>query len=141
MDEDLLRKGPTRLMGSPNEVGEAFRPLVHYRAGHATYAAAAAYVASDAAWRVRAQHGPVQAKAIEAADSLLWQGLASIAIPGITINRIVWAAQKVAPAAGKGSATAVGLAAIPVIVGPIDEGVERFLNATVRPLYKPKSKE
>ena len=28
-------------------------------------------------------------------DTLVWQGLASVAIPGFTINRIVWAAGKV----------------------------------------------
>ena len=86
---------------------------------------------TDAAWRSQAtSRSPV----VEAADTLVWQGLASIAIPGFTINRIVWAAVRVAPPPSR-IPTLAGLAAIPLIVKPIDFAVDKLLDQTVRKLW------
>ena len=60
-------------------------------------------------------------------DTLLWQGLASVAIPGFTINRIcklshfVLANTTSLPlSVRKWTTTALGLASIPFIIKPID---------------------
>ena len=74
----------------------------------------------------------------------MWQGLASVIIPGFTINRIVWAAKKLVdsdavaklpPVAKKWAPTIVGLSMIPFIVHPIDTGVTMLLDSTIRQLY------
>jgi len=93
-----------------------------------TYGVAGAYVCSDAAWRVRASP---RNPAVEAADTLLWQGLASIALPGLVINRIVWAVARAAPPPSR-IPTLAGLAAIPLIIRPIDYVVDMLLDETVR---------
>jgi mitochondrial fission process protein 1 len=75
-------------------------------------------------------------------DALIWQSLASVAIPGFTINTIVklarWTVSRpslhrmVTPALAKWTPTATGLAAIPFIVHPIDQLVDNFMDATIR---------
>lgn len=135
-DPELLRKGFVRYFGYANEIGEAFKPLTPKWCYDASYAAAAAYVCADAIWRGttassgKMTNGPIT----EAADTLVWQGLASVAIPGFVINRVVWCAEKVAPL-GSRIPTLVGLCAIPVIVEPIDHGVHWLLDRTIRPYY------
>eukprot|EP00127_Corallochytrium_limacisporum_P005236 Clim_evm53s201 gene=Clim_evmTU53s201 len=84
-----------------------------------------------------------QRRAICGGDALLWQTLASVLIPGFTINRVV-ALSRVAlkstsslsPGVRRWAATAIGLVTIPFIVHPIDEGVTQAMDATVRRLYK-----
>ena len=95
-DPDYYRKGGVRLLGYANECGEAFRPLIPQAAVSATYAVAFTYVAADASWRARTLPSSSRLGALaEAADTLVWQTLASVAIPGFTINRIVWASQRI----------------------------------------------
>ena len=64
-------------------------------------------------------------------DTLIWQGLASVIIPGFTINRICALSRVLlsrgmsrrllsSPALRKWTVTAVGLASIPFIIEPID---------------------
>lgn len=60
-------------------------------------------------------------------DTFVWQALASVAIPGFTINRVCAASLYVLGtatrwplAARKWSTTALGLLVIPVIIHPID---------------------
>ena len=73
---------------------------------------------------------------VAAADTLLWQGLASVAIPGFVINRIVWAAGRASPLSMRAwLPTALGLASIPLIVHPIDHTIERFMDLAIRPIY------
>lgn len=72
-------------------------------------------------------------------DTLVWQGLASVAIPGFTINRICFLSNIVLryttslpPATRKWTVTAIGLSAIPFIIHPIDRGVHFLLDHTLR---------
>lgn len=75
-------------------------------------------------------------------DTLIWQGLASVAIPGFTINRICtftgvllkrgvsWPGP-----ARKWVTTAVGLLSIPIIIKPIDKSVDFLMENTLRRWY------
>lgn len=71
---------------------------------------------------------------------MIWQMLASVAIPGFTINRICWASKKVLKMSSlaKGSPlvkftpTLIGLASIPFIIHPIDRGVDLLMDETYR---------
>ena len=112
------------------QVGEAFRPLVPRWAVNASYGLAGAYVCSDAAWRAQATS---REPAVEAVDTLLWQGLASIALPGLVINRVVWGAAKFAKPKSV-VPTLVGLAVVPLIIRPIDAAVDKVMDETVRRL-------
>ena len=134
-DPDRLRQGTVRLIGYANEVGEAFRPLVPSWAVNATYATAGTYVVADAAWRSTSlPPGSARGPLVEATDTFVWQTLASVLIPGFTINRVVWAASKVT-VAGSRLPTLAGLGSIPFIVHPIDHGVDWLLDTFLRPLY------
>lgn len=75
-------------------------------------------------------------------DTFVWQALASVAIPGFTINRICAASLYVLGTATrwplavrKWTTTAVGLLAIPVIIHPIDRSVDFLLDSSLRKLY------
>ena len=134
-DPDRLRTGLVRYLGYANEVGEAFRPLVPRAAVNASYGVASAYVLADAAWRsTTLPAGTARTPLIEVTDTLVWQGLASVIIPGFAINRVVWAAARLT-AAGSRVPTAAGLACIPLIVHPIDQGVGWVLDQALRPSY------
>lgn len=76
--------------------------------------------------------------AYTAVDVLCWQMLASVIIPGFTINRICFYThrllirQKVNPKTRGLIVTAVGIGTIPFIVHPIDQFVDFLLNNTLR---------
>ena len=134
-DPDRLRIGAVRYLGYANEVGESFRPLVPFWVVGASYGVAGAYVAADAAWRSTVPP-PGRNSTIEAVDTFLWQGLASVAIPGFVINRIVAAVGRVSPAHMlKVAPTAVGLVSIPLIIHPIDTGVDVLMERIVRKIW------
>ena len=75
-------------------------------------------------------------------DTLIWQGLASVAIPGFTINRICtytgvllkrgvsWPGPT-----RKWVTTAVGLLSIPFIIKPIDRSVDFLMENSLRKWY------
>ena len=72
-------------------------------------------------------------------DTLVWQGLASVAVPGFTINRICFLSNFVLryttslpPATRKWTVTAIGLSAIPFIIHPIDHAVHFLLDHSLR---------
>lgn len=72
-----------------------------------------------------------------AGDVFVWQMFASVIIPGFVINRITWAAghlskAKVPGIAGKWLPTCIGLAAIPLIIRPIDTAVDHAMDRTYR---------
>ena len=75
-------------------------------------------------------------------DTLIWQGLASVAIPGFTINRICFLSNRILsktsrmPAVTrKWTVTAIGLGSIPFIIKPIDHFVDWLLESTLRKWY------
>lgn len=152
-DVDIWRDTPLRYLGYANEIGEGFRPIVPQLV-IPSYAVAVAYVLADTGTkystaderRKRAEeesgNGPAAAAPSPAAvaiDTVTWQMLASVAIPGLMINRTVWFAKQgvdLAPRLPKALPlrallcnptvkrwlpTAVGLAVIPLIVEPIDK--------------------
>ncbi|XP_050353787.1 mitochondrial fission process protein 1 isoform X2 [Nymphalis io] len=133
--------------GYANEVGESFRALVPVKVVRASYAVAFAYVLADTgdkSWKMFRKDGRVKNVLVETGDALLWQTLASVAIPGIVINRICAYTHKYLqknvskiPAKPRSLITvAVGLASIPIIVKPIDISVTMFMNLTYRQLVK-----
>ena len=72
----------------------------------------------------------------------MWQGLASVAIPGFTINRIcalsaflLRKSTALPPGVRKWTTTAIGLGAIPFIIKPIDHSVDLLMEKTVRKWY------
>ena len=85
-----------RLLGYANEVGEAFRALVHVNWVRLSYGVASAYVLADTNDKSRktanslpeGEEGRTFKIGAAAFDTLLWQALASVIIPGFTINRI-----------------------------------------------------
>ncbi|XP_014677641.1 PREDICTED: mitochondrial fission process protein 1-like [Priapulus caudatus] len=148
---DIFRDTIVRYLGYANEVGEAFRALVHVNAVRFSYAVACTYVTADAAHKgneARITNWPDESlrnkKILHAVlDTFLWQGLASVAIPGFTINRICAGSALILrkttalpPGVRKWTTTFVGLAAIPFIIHPIDRTVDYGMNRTVRRWYE-----
>lgn len=145
---------PTIPSGYANEVGESFRPLVPVPVVWASYGVATAYVTADAIDKGRKAAAvsatpltpslsipallltPVSPQAhpqdptrvgVAVVDTFVWQSLASVAIPGFTINRLCAASLALLGAltrwplpVRRWTTTALGLAAIPLIITPID---------------------
>uniref|UniRef100_A0A5F8G208 Mitochondrial fission process protein 1 n=1 Tax=Monodelphis domestica TaxID=13616 RepID=A0A5F8G208_MONDO len=125
---------PSSLPGYANEVGEAFRAMVPTSVVWLSYGVATSYVVADAvdkgkkasaAWT--SESGRTTKVAVAVVDTFIWQALASVAIPGFTINRLcalsLYALSRTTRwplAARKWTTTALGLMAIPVIIHPID---------------------
>ncbi|KAM6241892.1 mitochondrial fission process protein 1 isoform 2-T2 [Spheniscus humboldti] len=126
-ERDLYRETWVRYLGYANEVGESFRPLVPVPVVWASYGVASAYVTADAIDKGR-----------RAAASL-----ASVAIPGVTINRLCAASLALLGALTRWplplrrwTTTALGLAAIPLIITPIDRTVDFLMDSSLRKLYR-----
>lgn len=143
--KDLFRDTPVRYLGYTNELGEAFRPLISKSLVNFSYVVATGYVLADTYSksskvyrRPEALGGGTKRAVITAGDVLLWQMLASVIIPGFTINRICWGTgrllkmAKVAKGIQKAAPTTVGLASIPVIIHPIDKLMDYVMDNTYR---------
>jgi len=149
---DYFRDTPIRYLGYANEVGEAFRQFVSKRVVGLSYAVASFYCLSDAtskAYLVKKdtelyhENGHLYAnrKAAEIfIEAALWQGLASVMIPGFTINRICWASAivlrkfsstMISHGTQKALVTTIGLGSIPVIIKPIDSLVDKLMEEGV----------
>lgn len=81
--------------------------------------------------------GASKKTAYVAVDTLTWQMLASVVLPGITINRLCAASNffmknTLTKTARKWTVTAIGLSAIPFIIKPIDDFVDKILDETIR---------
>jgi fission process protein 1 len=145
---NIFRDSPLRYAGYCNEVGEAFR-YQFPKLVRPSYVVSFGYVLADAVTtgnrtyqRLRytsdyANHDTVHATV----DVLLWQSLASVFIPGATIHVLVKATKfllnqhvRLAPLAVWGP-TVVGLGAIPFIVEPIDHGVDRAMDNSIRKIW------
>ncbi|CAJ0959006.1 unnamed protein product, partial [Mesorhabditis belari] len=149
---DLYRDTPIRYLGYANEIGEAFRSMLPIIAVKATYVIALGYATADALDKSRKEHKKTwptveerrKQVGIAAADTFLWQALASVAIPGFTINRVCYftgellkRSTRLPVSIQKWTTTFIGLGVIPFIVHPIDSAVEIGMDKTVRQFYKP----
>ncbi|XP_046963700.1 mitochondrial fission process protein 1 [Vanessa cardui] len=144
-ERDFYRDTWVRYLGYANEVGESFRSLVSVKVVRASYAVAFAYVLADTgdkSWKMLRKDGRFKNVVVETGDALIWQTLASVAIPGFVINRICAFTQnylkknvsKIPPKPRSLITVAVGLASIPIIVKPIDMSVTMLMNLTYRRL-------
>jgi len=145
---DIYRDTPLRLLGYANEVGEAFRALVSVNWVRLSYGVASCYVLADTNDKAQKMSKSLPADdesrgkkiAFAAVDTLLWQALASVIIPGFTINRICALSlytmgrtiPNVALNSRKWATTAIGLGVIPFIVHPIDSFVHTAMDNTTR---------
>ncbi|XP_030747412.1 mitochondrial fission process protein 1 [Sitophilus oryzae] len=143
---DLYRDTPVRYLGYTNEVGEAFRSIIGTKWVNLTYGIATMYVLADTAdksiesYKVNQNEKNHKARvAFTTTDTLIWQLLASVIIPGFTINRICAVCNytfKKSNMLPKNSrrwlVTAIGLSAIPFIIKPIDKFVDFVLDESLR---------
>mmetsp|Transcript_22725 Transcript_22725/g.68230 ORF Transcript_22725/g.68230 Transcript_22725/m.68230 type:complete len:138 (-) Transcript_22725:22-435(-) len=123
---DIYRDTPVRFLGYANEVGESFKPVAPRALYFGSYAVACAYVAADAKHKYDRD-----GNWLKGVDALVWQALASVAVPGLVVNRVVAAAGAVTKRPMV--PTLCGLASIPVIIKPIDWLVDEAMDATLRP--------
>ena len=135
---DLYRDTWVRYLGYANEVGEAFRHIVPKSIVALSYGISGSYVLADAMSKSRIEAQEEDGAPVKTfADVVIWQGLASVAIPGFTINRIckgVGYLCKNMPAKPRGIiVTGAGLLAIPFIITPIDKGVDKAMEHGIRP--------
>lgn len=140
---DIYRDTPVRLLGYANEVGEAFRALVHVRWVKLSYAVASGYVLADTADKAGKAHkggAELSRVGVAAMDTLVWQAFASVIVPGFFINRLcavsLYGLARALPAVAetrrKWAVTGLGLGAIPFIVHPIDNLVHAVMDRTTR---------
>lgn len=150
---NVFRHSALRYLGYANEVGESFRYQYPKLVGP-SYILAFGYVFADAmnsgyvayqkdnrtTERMSPSASVPLTSIVSTVDTLIWQTLASVLIPGATINGIVRVARFAVsrtPAAipvtiSTWGPTAVGLGSIPVIIHPIDHGVDIFMDSTYR---------
>ena len=80
-----------------------------------------------------------------AADTFIWQLFASVLIPGYTINLVAKQSTRLMtldaiqrslnPLVRRYAPTAIGLAVIPLIIHPIDTGVDFVMDRTFRKVF------
>mmetsp|Transcript_5435 Transcript_5435/g.7865 ORF Transcript_5435/g.7865 Transcript_5435/m.7865 type:complete len:173 (-) Transcript_5435:65-583(-) len=152
---NIFRDSTIRYLGYANEIGESFR-YQYPRMVIPSYAVAFGYCFMDsvtAGYYAWAAHDVTEREQrtnlipqsremktiLTMGDTLLWQTLASVTIPGVAINLIVKTSRMVVPRlpglpgfAVKWLPTAIGLSSIPFIVQPIDRSVDYILDSTVR---------
>ncbi|KAF4038850.1 Mitochondrial 18 KDa protein (MTP18) [Phytophthora infestans] len=146
---DIWRDSLVRYLGYTNELGESFRPIVP-RMVVPSYFVAFGYVLGDTFDKATKAH----VKAVEqqvsrrkrnalvadaTVDTLAWQTMASVVIPGFTINRVVATSVLMVQQETKNllvvrrwAPTAIGLGVIPLIIHPIDSLVDLAMDKTVR---------
>eukprot|EP00457_Paulinella_chromatophora_P011771 gb/GEZN01011931.1/.p1 GENE.gb/GEZN01011931.1/~~gb/GEZN01011931.1/.p1 ORF type:complete len:207 (-),score=19.82 gb/GEZN01011931.1/:499-1083(-) len=147
---DIYRDGPVRYLGYANELGEAFRPLVPRSLVLSTYGVASLYVLADTRHKTLKAHEEHDhlpdaerffVVVSSGLDTLLWQSLASVAIPGFTIYQVVKKASslqstKYVRALPKSVhtmlPTVIGLGVIPFIVHPIDTATHMLMDCSSR---------
>jgi fission process protein 1 len=144
---NIFRDSPVRYLGYANEVGESLR-YQFPKLVIPSYIVAFGYCFADAGasgyntyHESRNDSSNAELHAVlSACDCLLWQSLASVMIPGATINAIVKAC-RFAVSRGPGILpvtattwlpTMVGLGSIPLIIRPIDHFVDMLMDSTYR---------
>jgi fission process protein 1 len=136
---DVFKDSKLRYVGYSNEIGEAFRPIVPISVVRFSYLLEMVYFISDTLHKgVHAYtHGEGGSKTMHAlrasSYTMLWQFLASVAVPAFAINRCVKfsgyilrnskmvSVKKVAP-------TLIGLWLIPLLPYVLDPFVDGVMN-------------
>eukprot|EP00754_Rhynchopus_humris_P013220 Rhum_TRINITY_DN14319_c0_g1::Rhum_TRINITY_DN14319_c0_g1_i1::g.81638::m.81638/K17981/MTFP1, MTP18; mitochondrial fission process protein 1 len=145
---DWWRDSTVRYAGYANELGEAFRPLIHPYAVYASYAVAIGYSAGDAADKTRlalaANDNDWRHGAAAGTSAALWQTLASVTVPAFFVNKQVAMTSsllKGRPATGllRFVPTVSGLALIPFLPYVLDPPITQVVDA-VTSLIEPKKK-
>ena len=153
---DIWRNTMLRYLGYTNELGESFRPIFP-KFVIPSYIISFGYVFCDTADKTlkakkEAEQLDPRLRTIHvvesAVDTLVWQSLASVIIPGITIHKIVDVTcdllagkysmvpiKNVPYAVQRWGPTAVGLATIPLVIHPLDNFVHFLLDITMRPAF------
>ena len=153
---DIWRDTPLRYVGYANELGESFRPIFP-KLVIPSYVLSFGYVFCDTADKTNKARAVAETldprirtlHVVESAvDTLVWQSLASVLIPGITIHKIVdltcdalKGKYKILPfknvprSVQRWGPTGVGLATIPFVIHPLDNFVHFFLDLTMRPAF------
>ncbi|XP_066257684.1 mitochondrial fission process protein 1 [Euwallacea similis] len=148
---DLYRDTPVRYLGYANEVGEAFRSIIGTKWVNVTYGIATLYVLADTghksvkSYKANINEPNHKSKvAYTTTDTLIWQLLASVAIPGFAINRVcafshylLKKRQSLPTSSRTWLVTAIGLTTIPFIIKPIDKFVDYMLDESLRK-FQPK---
>ncbi|XP_068748537.1 mitochondrial fission process protein 1-like [Montipora capricornis] len=147
-DVDIYRDTPLRYLGYANEFGEAFRSHIPRLIYFGSYAVASTYCLADSIDKGRRCYQQSshlnsylqKRKAAETAvEAAIWQGLASVIIPGFTINRICAASRftlrrfvhRMPHGAQMWVTTVIGLSAIPIIIKPIDRLVDHVMDGLI----------
>ncbi|XP_046840941.1 mitochondrial fission process protein 1-like [Xenia sp. Carnegie-2017] len=142
---DLFRDTWMRYLGYANEIGEAFKSHIPKASYLGCYLVASCYAFGDAISKTMAMKKTTENFSNEVrwrssteafVKALTWQSLASVAIPGFTINRICVATgiflscyvSHIPLAKRAWITTAVGLVAIPFIIKPIDRSVDFIME-------------
>jgi mitochondrial fission process protein 1 len=97
---DLYRDTKVRYLGYANELGESFKLIIPRPLYIASYVVSIGYVGADTLDKAKKATAQAQQlelprtqaitnTAIKAIDTVSWQMLASVLIPGFTINRVV----------------------------------------------------
>lgn len=80
------------ILGYANEVGESFRHLVPRKVVTGSYVVATGYCLADTVDKTLKDYeksSSISNASITAVDVFIWQMLASVMIPGYTINRLL----------------------------------------------------
>ncbi|XP_044764193.1 mitochondrial fission process protein 1 [Coccinella septempunctata] len=143
---DIYKDTPLRLLGYANEVGESFRHIIGRKWVNFSYGIATLYVIADTidkTWKSyeKNKEDPKCFKKVtfQCVDTLTWQMLASVVIPGYTINRIcalstylINKSNLVSKNACRIIVPGIALASIPFIIKPIDHGTDYLLDNSLR---------
>ncbi|KAJ3650613.1 hypothetical protein Zmor_016701 [Zophobas morio] len=143
-EHDIFKDTPVRLLGYANEVGEALRGFIGTKWVRFSYQVATLYVVADTldktAKSLSRGKDTVTKTVFVTTDTLIWQMLASVIIPGFTINRVcaftdyVLIRTKMPVTNRMVVVTGAGLAVIPFIIKPIDRLVDYLLDRSFRKL-------
>jgi fission process protein 1 len=135
---DIFRHSPLRYLGYANEVGESFR-YQYPKVVVPSYVIAFGYCLADAGTSGRDTYNesihkksstPELDAVASTMDTLIWQSLASVTIPGATINMIVKASRFAVAKSPMVLPAMVG--SVPLIIHPIDNAVDWIMDSTLR---------
>lgn len=151
-EDNIFRDTVLRYCGYANEVGESFR-YQYPRFVTPSYLLSACYCLADAGTTGLSRYNTskdnelaLKLSAIATLDTLVWQLLASVLIPGATINTIVRLSKfgvdqmNLGATAKKWVPTGIGLLSIPLIIKPIDQAVDYMMDETFRPYVRARYK-